>query len=440
MKRFGGVLFILAFFLLFGCATDKGGSGVSLEEAIAQSVKKLSTKVPAGSRVAVVAFDSQYEGLSAFIMEELSSALLKLDIEVADRKHIEQSFKMTWDMTSRTAQSIGKFLDAQFLFTGQLTYDGETYNFRTDAIHVEKAARANVTQLKVRSDDEMRQLIAVFEEQSKAAILAEAEAAAKAAEAAMQQNFEDIEKAEVVIEEPALPETAEAVEIVEAPVPVIAETAPAAAEAPVIAAREAPILPPPVYEAPAAKTAETHMEQGLQYANLGAHGAAIEEFSGALNINPAYTLAYINRGIAYFFQKDYNKAIADYTQAIRLNPNHAQAYYNRGIAYRNNNDYDRAIVDYTQAIRLDPNYILAYYNRGIAYRNKSDYDRAITDYTQAIRMDPNYILAYNNRGIAHFYKRDFDRAISDFEAALRIDPGYSTAKRNLDAARQARVR
>ena len=439
MKRFGKVFFVLIIILFFGCASNKGSSGISLEEAITQSVKKLSSKIPAGSRVAVVAFDSQYEELSAYIMEEISSALFSLNIEVADRKSIEQSFRMTWDMTSRTAQSIGKFLDAQFIITGQLTYDGETYHFRTDAIHVEKAARANVTQLKVRSDEDMRQLVAVFEAQHKAAILAGAEASANAADVSMQQKFEDIEKTEVKMEEPALPEASEAVV---APAPQIIETAPAVKkEEPVIAVREAPVLPPPpVYEAPVTKTAENHMEQGLLYANLGAHEVAIEEFSGALNINPAYTLAYINRGIAYFFQKDYNKAIADYTQAIRLNPNHAQAYYNRGIAYRNNNDYDRAIVDYSQAIRLDPNYILAYYNRGIAYRNKSDYDRAIADYSQAIRLDPNYLLAYNNRGIAHFYKKDYDRAISDFETALRIDPGYSTAKQNLDAARLARLR
>ena len=45
---------------------------------------------------------------------------------------------------------------------------------------------------------------------------------------------------------------------------------------------------------------------------------------------------------------------ADYNQAIQLNPKYGRAYVNRGSAWGNKGDLDRAIADYNQAIRLDP--------------------------------------------------------------------------------------
>jgi tetratricopeptide (TPR) repeat protein len=62
--------------------------------------------------------------------------------------------------------------------------------------------------------------------------------------------------------------------------------------------------------------------------------------------------------------KDYENAIRSYDRAIEINPNYAEAYLNRGIAYRNLKDYQNAIRSYDRAIEINPNDAEAYFNRG----------------------------------------------------------------------------
>ena len=52
--------------------------------------------------------------------------------------------------------------------------------------------------------------------------------------------------------------------------------------------------------------------------------------------------------------KQIDKAIENYSRAIKLNPNYTDAYKNRGIAYREKGKYNRAITDFSTAIDLKP--------------------------------------------------------------------------------------
>jgi len=72
---------------------------------------------------------------------------------------------MSGDVSDETAQSIGKFLGAGLVITGQLTPLGGTYRYRTSAIHVEKATRDSVTRLTVRNDKETRDMITALASQ-----------------------------------------------------------------------------------------------------------------------------------------------------------------------------------------------------------------------------------------------------------------------------------
>ena len=54
-------------------------------------------------------------------------------------------------------------------------------------------------------------------------------------------------------------------------------------------------------------------------------------------------------------------------RSIRLDPQYTDAYFNRGVAYGDLGEYDRAIQDYDAVVRLDPEYTDAYHNRGFAY-------------------------------------------------------------------------
>ena len=158
--------FLLAAVLILGCASAGSGSGngLSLSEAIEQSAEKTARELPKGSRVAIVAFESANGDLSEYIMEELYGALFDRGIEVADRQNLayafqELNFQMSGYVSDETARSIGKFLGADVVITGQLTGFGGAYRYRTSALNVETAARDSITRFDVRDDQKLRRMI-----------------------------------------------------------------------------------------------------------------------------------------------------------------------------------------------------------------------------------------------------------------------------------------
>jgi tetratricopeptide (TPR) repeat protein len=64
---------------------------------------------------------------------------------------------------------------------------------------------------------------------------------------------------------------------------------------------------------------------------------------------------YSNRGVEYKTKGDYDHAIADYNDAIRLDPKYTDAYYNWGIAKRAKGGAAGADADVAKAKQLDPN-------------------------------------------------------------------------------------
>ena len=58
--------------------------------------------------------------------------------------------------------------------------------------------------------------------------------------------------------------------------------------------------------------------------------------------------------------------MADFTKAIKIDPDYSTAYYNRGLAYNILENYKNAIADYTRAIKIDPDFANAYDGRGTA--------------------------------------------------------------------------
>jgi tetratricopeptide (TPR) repeat protein len=149
-------------------------------------------------------------------------------------------------------------------------------------------------------------------------------------------------------------------------------------------------------------------------------------------------IAYHNRGLEYFKQRNYEQAINDYSAAVSLNPGYADAYNNRGNAYHIKHDYERALADFDRAIALAPRHALAYNNRGIVHEDRGEAELAIQDYSRAIEINPGYASAYNNRGYAYERSGHEDLAIADFDKAIALNPDIALFYRNRAKAYQSR--
>jgi len=144
-------------------------------------------------------------------------------------------------------------------------------------------------------------------------------------------------------------------------------------------------------------------------------------------------------GTAHMGQGDWGAAVADFSKAIELDPKNPLAYSARGNAKINTGELDEAIADHSKAIELDPTRRAPYINRGVAKIDKGDLEGAIADYSKAIALDPKAAAAYFNRGNARLQKGDVTGALGDFDQAVQLakdDAAYARFAQFLVNSRQ----
>lgn len=98
--------------------------------------------------------------------------------------------------------------------------------------------------------------------------------------------------------------------------------------------------------------AEEFFEQGKKFSSVENVDQAIDNYSKAIKINPKFSKAYNNRGIAYIWKKQYDLAIVDFSKAIESDPQNGQAYHNRAIVYSYQGETDKARQDLQKAQSL----------------------------------------------------------------------------------------
>jgi tetratricopeptide (TPR) repeat protein len=108
------------------------------------------------------------------------------------------------------------------------------------------------------------------------------------------------------------------------------------------------VVPPPVATASAAE----YQTRGRKLLQEDRCQDAIDQFTAALKLDPAVSLAFNARGYAYFRLKRYAEALADFDEAIRLNPSYLNAYVNRGAARRAAGDKAGADADKAKTLEL----------------------------------------------------------------------------------------
>ncbi len=173
---------------------------------------------------------------------------------------------------------------------------------------------------------------------------------------------------------------------------------------------------------------------------------AVEKFTEAIQQQPTYAKAYIDRGNAHYNLKEYEAAIADYDRALKIDPKQVKAYVNMGNSryilaeYSSSPDrnYNLAITDFNNALLINPQEVEAYIRRGMVrakmakYSGDSQeyYKQALDDFNQAINLDASRSEAYFQRGMIRYqvaqynsnFEQEYKKSIEDFDQALRINP------------------
>ena len=128
--------------------------------------------------------------------------------------------------------------------------------------------------------------------------------------------------------------------------------------------------------------AQKMFEEGMAEFIIHNYCQSIDRLSQAIELDPAFALAFKSRGAAYLRLDKAGEAIADFNIVVELNPASARAYHLRGLAYEKSGDSDKALADFNKALELAPNYGAAYFSRANLYSKLGDSELA----TEDIRM------------------------------------------------------
>ncbi|KAL0687453.1 hypothetical protein Bca4012_087130 [Brassica carinata] len=162
-----------------------------------------------------------------------------------------------------------------------------------------------------------------------------------------------------------------------------------------------------VFESGACSSANTH-ESSMEF---GEHSKTNKESGGSTELRK-FTLfveALIGRGTAYAFQRELENAIDDFTKAIQSNPAAGEAWKRRGQARAALGEFAEAVEALTRALELEP---------------KSPdilHERAEEAHLKSIQLDSNYLEAWLH--LAQFYQElaDYSKALECIDQVLQVD-------------------
>jgi len=151
--------------------------------------------------------------------------------------------------------------------------------------------------------------------------------------------------------------------------------------------------------------ADAYYNRGLIFFRKANYDGAFDDFSKAVELNPRYSKAYYNLGLIYDSRADaafngrdtgaiairnenLELEIQNYNQAISIDPKYTDAVYNRGLAYLKLNKLEKAEKDFLRAIFLNPKFREARYNLGITYEKMRRYGDAKKEFEKYLKDAP----------------------------------------------------
>ena len=153
---------------------------------------------------------------------------------------------------------------------------------------------------------------------------------------------------------------------------------------------------------------------GTIYASgLRQYSTALIQFNKSIDLDPQFSLSWLNRGITKMELKDFQGAREDFNQAIKLKRGYALGYILRGVANYRLGQTDAMLADLEIGLQLDFK----------ALANVLDISEDAV--SKAIEMAPENANYYFSRGYAHFTEQNYRPALADFTKAVNTVSGSS---------------
>ncbi len=195
------------------------------------------------------------------------------------------------------------------------------------------------------------------------------------------------------------------------------------------------------------KTKEQWLEDGNDHCAAGRYETALAAFRVAIELDPDYADAYINKGVALHALHRYNEAVDAYRHGLQLSPDDASAYQNLGLSLSALKRHEEAIEAYDRAIQLHPTRSKAYMCKGMALAALKRYEDALATCDLELQLTPDSADTYAWMGDILVKLKRYEQALLAYERASRLNPkgerayadrrGWRLAKRKTQRAYSA---
>jgi len=162
-----------------------------------------------------------------------------------------------------------------------------------------------------------------------------------------------------------------------------------------------------------------------------AYKLAIETFTKALAYGEIHSV-YMNRGLAYSFNKQFDEALSDYSKAIALYAEESNYYYRRAYIYIQQDKLELAKSDILKAkalkynkekIKKRSNRIAALFaSKGYKLKKNGKVKQAIKAYNHSLKLNPVDAYNYSRRARALIDNNKLKAAEKDIKKAIKLDP------------------
>ncbi|HWW76899.1 MAG TPA: hypothetical protein VNZ44_15980, partial [Pyrinomonadaceae bacterium] len=171
----------------------------------------------------------------------------------------------------------------------------------------------------------------------------------------------------------------------------------------------------------------------------------IEHFEQAIELDPAYALAYAGLADAYAFLASstgeqlptqvFPKAEAAARKALEIDDTLAEAHTSLGFFHMLYEwEFERAAFEFRRAIMLNPAYANAHDGLSFYYKATEQHQRAVAACREAQAQDPLSLFAVVSLGWAYYFARRYADAVEQNRKALELDPAFVFAHWNTGLA------
>lgn len=171
------------------------------------------------------------------------------------------------------------------------------------------------------------------------------------------------------------------------------------------------------------------------YAFLGTYGRNIPEFEKRVKKNPKDFNAHYLLAKGYSEMKSDTRTTEEFGKAIELNPKFIPAYLDRA-EYMQRKGFSHKLIlnDYYKVIDLGRNYLPELYPKivELTHENLRDlYIRTENYFAEAIKKDPQNPKLFYNRGLFYKDAGEIQKALADFQKTLELDPNFKDAQEQI---------